>query len=515
MLKLTVQSIRFLSAVLLWFAAFVVINGQQDWMNLVVNEIEIADTLTAGCDIPVNITIENVGEDHVNTSSYRINYLIDREEPTVPFSFLLPEIILPVDGIVLPPGGTITIRQELPVREPVFDFPTDDETIEKNVVIVWGGGVADDNEDHLLRETDVTSVDVVDASIADVDTLDISGPINPDDFDLLEGSTEEECFPFDDFVSSEILQGGSDYYIRCQTVFDEYVFWSLDGNFIKCDNSPEILGEVENLPFHLEQNIIMDLGFEANIGFIELIELEGSLLYNLEDVDVDMPSFLFNLNYELVGYNGGLFSPELIEITETVAYFFPEDVEIVDSQILDNGQILIFLSDESTIYFDSEGNFLFFEDVSSDSVLTGQIESEELPTEFTDLVDGSFPDMIVEYSYFNDLNCNVVFQASVDGVPVYTFDVASGIPNQILVGIEGLADIDTKIYPNPSSGSLFLSGDLEELREIRVYDSKGKLVHSQLSSFESNLSLEYLKVGIYFVHLISGKGPKILPWVKI
>jgi len=88
-----------------------------DWRDLQVVEVEVADTVTAGCEIPINVTIENVGTELVNTTSYALNYYIDEDEPEVFLSFLEEEFSISINAVVLEPGETLTIQQNLSAKE--------------------------------------------------------------------------------------------------------------------------------------------------------------------------------------------------------------------------------------------------------------------------------------------------------------------------------------------------------------------------------------------------------------
>lgn len=506
--------------ILCWFALFPVFGqfGQPEWTNLVVNEVVIADTITAGCQIPVNVTINNPSDVYVNTSSYNLKYFVDVEEPDSPSSFLVEEIAIPIDAVVLAPGESITVQQYLPVQEPIFDFPEEGETIQKNVVIVWGGGIIyepdNDNDDHVTKEIDVSTIDLVDASLPDVDTVEITGPIEVDNFVSMEDSFLEECYPFGEIEFAEIDLESEEYYIRGLSDEGDYIFWSLEGNFIKCNDTQELLGVLDDIPFQLELAIEEELFFLFEVDFVELLVLNERVYYNVVETQEEV-SFLFDLNYRIVGSNGELEFYDIEALAVALAIAFGDDPELVETEVLDNGTIQINLSNGNSVVLDQAGNWLYVISLGSDMLESGSVESEDVPSELSEVVEENFPGVQAEFAFYNDLTCNVVFEAIIDGNTVYTYDSSLGETNEIALGLNGVNGLANEIYPNPSTGELIISGDLSDLKAFEIYDLQGRMVHLHQGALQAQYSLDHLEVGVYFLHLIGEQKTKILSWIKL
>lgn len=67
------------------------------------------------------------------------------------------------------------------------------------------------------------------------------------------------------------------------------------------------------------------------------------------------------------------------------------------------------------------------------------------------------------------------------------------------------------IYPNPSTGIVHIRTKEEEIRSIHIYNSLGQIVHE---SFTSDLSIENLQNGIYFIHIQTNKTKLVKPIIK-
>ena len=73
----------------------------------------------------------------------------------------------------------------------------------------------------------------------------------------------------------------------------------------------------------------------------------------------------------------------------------------------------------------------------------------------------------------------------------------------VLSGIHANAAIDFGVYPNPSSGILFIDADNMAIERIDIYSSSGKLVYQMNEELRGtvNLDLSDIEKGIYFLHI--------------
>lgn len=65
------------------------------------------------------------------------------------------------------------------------------------------------------------------------------------------------------------------------------------------------------------------------------------------------------------------------------------------------------------------------------------------------------------------------------------------------------SDINLTIYPNPSNGVIKVRADVSGLLDVSILDFTGKLVLEETVSIQSELHLEHLPKGVYFVEVFS------------
>ena len=90
----------------------------------------------------------------------------------------------------------------------------------------------------------------------------------------------------------------------------------------------------------------------------------------------------------------------------------------------------------------------------------------------------------------------------------------------VISGIEdgGLITLESRVYPNPVSSSLFLkvehSGDLQLFYQL--YDSNGRMLRKKrVTGNESMIPMEQYAGGIYYLHVVSaGKYTKAFKIIK-
>jgi hypothetical protein len=63
-----------------------------------------------------------------------------------------------------------------------------------------------------------------------------------------------------------------------------------------------------------------------------------------------------------------------------------------------------------------------------------------------------------------------------------------------------------KLYPNPSSGIIYVQGLDAKVNRVAVYDISGKTVKTKMDSSGNSLDLTDLREGIYFVKIETEKG---------
>ena len=62
--------------------------------------------------------------------------------------------------------------------------------------------------------------------------------------------------------------------------------------------------------------------------------------------------------------------------------------------------------------------------------------------------------------------------------------------------------INIRVFPNPTSESITISGLTNELTQIKIYNASGGLVKSQLvTSRPQNIDVSGLNTGVYLIHI--------------
>ena len=62
------------------------------------------------------------------------------------------------------------------------------------------------------------------------------------------------------------------------------------------------------------------------------------------------------------------------------------------------------------------------------------------------------------------------------------------------------------IYPNPAKDFINITGDLEGVNAIKIYDSTGKLVEQLVHPLGNSISTAHLSSGFYAVSFLTDKG---------
>jgi hypothetical protein len=106
------------------------------------------------------------------------------------------------------------------------------------------------------------------------------------------------------------------------------------------------------------------------------------------------------------------------------------------------------------------------------------------------------------------INVNVTDQAGCLSQNKIKFSCNKFIPTPFSANME-----ETKLYPNPSTGELFISG--EGIQEVLVYNIEGKLVKSYLNLFRNEIDVSDLGNGIYIVKIKTLEEEVVRRLVKI
>ena len=75
---------------------------------------------------------------------------------------------------------------------------------------------------------------------------------------------------------------------------------------------------------------------------------------------------------------------------------------------------------------------------------------------------------------------------------------------EVLFGVEELKE-NTNIFPNPSSGIVYISQDNVRNSEVRVYSMLGKEVYSNTLLGSLRMDLSTFNNGVYFIEINNGQ----------
>jgi len=175
-------------------------------------------------------------------------------------------------------------------------------------------------------------------------------------------------------------------------------------------------------------------------------------------------------------------------------------LEIYGARAAD-GVIIITTKRSTKNLNESEKNIAIAETENSleSDCVTSQMEYDTVPKIETDIIEVTETENTLEPDWvITQLEYEVILDIETDNIG------ETGMENQFP---------DLKIYPNPFSGMIYLTG--AEDCTLRVVAENGDVVHTQklINPIETIL-LEHLRVGVYFFWVSNGKQTKILKGVK-
>ncbi|MGY8934277.1 MAG: T9SS type A sorting domain-containing protein [Flavobacteriales bacterium] len=87
--------------------------------------------------------------------------------------------------------------------------------------------------------------------------------------------------------------------------------------------------------------------------------------------------------------------------------------------------------------------------------------------------------------------------------------------NLTILGMEEALNLDIELYPNPANTLLFISNDNNyRINYIKINDVQGKLI-KQIQGYNSQIEIEQLEAGVYFVSIYTDKGSIVKKIIKM
>ena len=68
------------------------------------------------------------------------------------------------------------------------------------------------------------------------------------------------------------------------------------------------------------------------------------------------------------------------------------------------------------------------------------------------------------------------------------------------------------VYPNPFNNEIFISNDMGNIENVRIFDMLGNIVYS--GSYSSRINVSNLTSGMYSLEAKTSSGTKIIKIVK-
>ena len=83
------------------------------------------------------------------------------------------------------------------------------------------------------------------------------------------------------------------------------------------------------------------------------------------------------------------------------------------------------------------------------------------------------------------------------------------------LGLQDQDDIQLSVFPNPTTGQIYIQGELAGVTAITVYDVTGKLVlQKRVVSADGNIDISHLEKGIYYITVKTAQGDRTQKIIK-
>ena len=102
--------------------------------------------------------------------------------------------------------------------------------------------------------------------------------------------------------------------------------------------------------------------------------------------------------------------------------------------------------------------------------------------------------------------------ATANGVTIY------GLQQQFTTtatGVSNIAESGFKIYPNPSTGQLFIETGGADITGINIYNSTGGLVKQTMQLQNNSIDISHLANGVYVIEIITKDARVMRRWAKM
>jgi hypothetical protein len=213
--------------------------------------------------------------------------------------------------------------------------------------------------------------------------------------------------------------------------------------------------------------------------------------------------------------------PELLETDWFIDYFILENVTYNNPIVNAIGIVdpnMGFTEDAAWAAMDPESDS-FFTDVIYDPIdpaftfenmgitLPGCHAWCEFASKYFDFLVGDFFEVNFTYEIITNSDSSLTLIMTRDDGDFAVFQDSK------ILGIDDKALSQVRLYPNPTSGVLFIDSELDVLKQLVVYDGSGRSVLS-ITPEANSLDVSQLATGLYFLEISTENGRAVKRFIK-
>jgi len=462
--------------------------------------------------MPVNLTFYNEGSEPFSTYTWGIHVNISTEDPPADLTDVVGEYYYGLPPTYLAPGDSVTIRQEFPVQPDIFYYDEQEDAALKNIVIIWGGGVALDpgqvETGYKVNEVQVVHYALVEEELNMPENTDISGPLNPQDLPHHILDFLEFPGPDPDISSAQIIEQSGSYFY--ELVFDdpdtEYLYFDMDGHPLFSDTDGQLLGPVDGFVFVLDVN-------EEDVN---VVMIGDQLYFSLDPVGgPNQNNLYFTLEGDFICYC----SSPLLQIPPQIAATLPF--------LIGNGELAYFAQnfqgpfayegadEDGTQYFwDIQGNLLYT--ITQGNVLQIPLGINHYPAGIDSLVQAFFPgNTISTMQAINSLSCEINYEGQLNNGDQFLYDPQNtNLPISIVSGWQESFPKEWILAPVPAGDYLWISNEGKPVLKIEIMDIQGRLLRYVEAPDLHYIPTQELSAGSYLLRVITTDGASIRKFMK-
>ena len=481
---------------MLVFGTLPQLSSQPDY-ELVLLEIQHPEVVNLGCEFPITCVFQNIGEAAYFSESWQLELNLSSVEnaPSNPLDAEA-ELSITMPPMFLAPGEIAIFQRNVPVQWGLFDETDnpDPEDLHRNIVIVWGGEIIQQDEELLLKSSEL-DVSPINTGVQEGNFLPDPEKTKDVEFvHLPEFLVEFQEILLEEPILSATFHGYWSFpFFSVRSVNGNDFVYDLDQNFIGSSDQETFstvgLNSVLNQFFPTEEIKLM-------------FPFDNFILVTFESGEMIIWDEEFQIYYHDEEF---LVSSTEQEIpTEILEFIFQEFGPAgfgVDYTPFEYGfGYTVFTESGEQIIFDSDNNFIYsFNDSGS---FYETIPTEEIPPNIQDLFfQYSQEELLPTWFFTSSFNCDGFYSAVTEENETYVID-ADGADIQLASGLQESLIKDFQIYPNPTEGKLHIA-TTKNCVQVSIYSLDGQLVHTVQENDITSIQLSSLAAGNYLLKAFS------------